>query len=84
MARKKEAAGDDYYILFRDATVPTPLTRKERNKQREVMLTDRATYVWGYVGKLHNWGYRVCYSCVNMGGWSRLYWRIFLQFTVIL
>ena len=42
----------DYYILFRDATVPTPFNRKERNKQREVLLTDEATYVWGYVGEL--------------------------------
>ena len=49
---QKTGATQDYYILFRDATVPTPLTRKERDKQREVLLGDTATYVWGYVGEL--------------------------------
>jgi hypothetical protein len=44
----------DYYILFCDteAPVPTPDVYKKRCRQQDVLIADKASYVWGYAGKL--------------------------------
>jgi len=54
MEEKKGSETDDYFILFRDATVPdpTPEIYKKRSKEEDLFLGDKAEYVWGYVGKL--------------------------------
>jgi len=56
MARKKEVAVDDYYILFRDTAVPTPtdIEYKKRSKQEDVLISDKALYVWGHAGTLND------------------------------
>jgi len=57
MEGKKRSETDDYFILFRDATVPdpTPEVYKQRSKEEDLFLADKASYVWGYVGKLKDW-----------------------------
>jgi hypothetical protein len=54
MKGKKGSDVDDYYILFRDTNAPdpTPAVYKERSKEEDLFLADKASYVWGYVGKL--------------------------------
>ena len=54
MEGKKGSETDDYFILFRDATVPdsTPEIYKKRSKEEDLFLGDKAEYVWAYVGKL--------------------------------
>jgi len=46
--------GQDYYILFRDTAVPVPtdIEYKKRSEQEDVLLSDKALYVWGYAGTL--------------------------------
>jgi hypothetical protein len=45
---------DDYYILFRDTDVPKPFDSQyeKRCRLQDLLIGDRAAYVWGYVGKL--------------------------------
>ena len=47
---------DDYYILFRDADAPAPTSDiyKKRCEQQDLLIADKASYVWGYVGKLND------------------------------
>jgi hypothetical protein len=44
--------GQDYFVLFRDTAVPTPtdIEYKKRSEQEDVLLSDKAEYVWAYVG----------------------------------
>jgi|GEM_PF-3172464 len=46
--------GQDYFVLFRDTAVPTPtdIEYKRRSEQEDVLLSDKALYVWGYAGTL--------------------------------
>jgi len=47
-----ERETDDYYILFRDTDDPRPIDYKERCKWQDLLIGDRASYVWGYIGGL--------------------------------
>ena len=44
----------DYYILFCDTEAPAPTldVYKKRCRQQDVLIADKASYVWGYAGKL--------------------------------
>ena len=46
----------DYYVLFRDTEVPelTDSDYEERCTQEDLLLSDKATYVWGHIGALPN------------------------------
>jgi len=44
----------DYYVLFRDTDDPRPIDYKERCKWQDLLIGDRASYVWGCIGKLNN------------------------------
>jgi hypothetical protein len=44
---------EDYYILFRDLEDFTPIDYDKRCRQRDWLLGDKASYVWGYIGKLN-------------------------------
>ena len=52
--KQKTEATQDYYVLFRDAKAPAPNDDeyKERCEQRYLLIGDKASFVWGYVGKL--------------------------------
>ncbi|MDR0327680.1 MAG: hypothetical protein LBI05_05215, partial [Planctomycetaceae bacterium] len=54
--KKEPVAATDYYILFRDTAVPAPtdIEYKTRADQEDVLLSDRALYVWGYAGTLND------------------------------
>jgi hypothetical protein len=46
----------DYYILFRDTEVPvlTDSDYGKRSVQEDLLIADKAAYVWGYVGELND------------------------------
>jgi hypothetical protein len=44
----------DYYILFRDLDDPTPIDYVKRRFQEDLLIADRASYVWGYIGELND------------------------------
>jgi hypothetical protein len=46
----------DHFVLFRDTAVPTPtdIEYKKRADREDVLISDRALYVWGYVGALND------------------------------
>ena len=48
-----ESALDDYYVLFRDTGDTTPIDYERRCQQKDLLIGDKASYVWGYVGKLN-------------------------------
>ena len=54
MEQETEEKTDHYYILFRDAAVPAPTDAeyKKRCEQWDLLIGDRAAYVWGYAGEL--------------------------------
>jgi hypothetical protein len=58
---------DDYYVLFRDATVPAPTDDeyKERCEQQDLLIGDRAAYVWCYVGRLSDSQIEIVQQCLN-------------------
>ena len=49
----------DYYILFRDLDDPTPIDYVKRRWQEDLLIADRASYVWGYIGELNDSQIRV-------------------------
>ena len=49
----------DYYILFRDLDDPTPIDYVKRRWQEDLLIADRALYVWGYIGELNDSQIRV-------------------------
>jgi len=48
--------GQDYFVLFRDTAAPTPtdVEYKQMADQEDVLISDKALYVWGYVGTLND------------------------------
>jgi hypothetical protein len=54
MWRKTESAVDDYYILFCDLDDPTPIDYVKRCCQEDLLIADKTSYVWGYIGELSN------------------------------
>ena len=44
----------DYYILFRDLDDPTPIDYVKRCYQEDLLIADKTSYVWGYIGELNN------------------------------
>jgi hypothetical protein len=42
----------DHYILFRDTNDPTPIDYAKRLRQRDLLIGDNSSFVWGYVGEL--------------------------------
>ena len=44
----------DYYILFRDLDAPTPIDYVKRCYQEDLLIADKTSYVWGYIGELNN------------------------------
>ena len=42
----------DHYILFRDTDDPAPVDYNKRCSQQDLLIGDKASYVWGYVGEL--------------------------------
>jgi len=53
MERETEAA-TDYFILFRDTDDPAPIDYRQRRRQEDLLIGDRASYVWGYAGMLND------------------------------
>jgi hypothetical protein len=51
---KMDQESKDYFILFRDTEVPelTDSDNEKRCTQEDLLLADRATYVWGHIGVL--------------------------------
>jgi hypothetical protein len=54
MARETESDVDEYYVLFRDTDDPRPIDYKERCKWQDLLIGDRASFVWGYIGRLND------------------------------
>ena len=44
----------DYYILFRDLDDSTPVDYVKRCYQEDMLIADKTSYVWGYIGELND------------------------------
>jgi len=44
----------DYYILFRDLDDPTPIDYVKRRWQEDLLIADKTSYAWGYIGELND------------------------------
>ena len=56
MERETESDVDDYYVLVRDTAAPAPTDDeyKIRSEQQDLLIADKSSYMWGYVGKLNS------------------------------
>ena len=52
MEQETEVKTDEYYILFRDTKDPKPIDYAARCLQQDLLIGDKASYVWSYVGNL--------------------------------
>ena len=44
----------DYYILFRDLDDPTSIDYTKRCWQEDLLIAEKTSYVWGYIGELND------------------------------
>jgi hypothetical protein len=50
----KTGTTTECYILFRDTDDPTPIDYAKRHLNEDLLLADKTSHVWGYIGELND------------------------------